>query len=380
MNKKISKIISELLKFYEKTPKHFEGKILGSMTTYPHALAVYAYNLFMHTNYGDPFIFSTLKKMEEEILLEISKWYGETKLYGYITSGGTESNFLSIISAMIKSGCKNRVVLAPDTVHVSIVKASRILGLKLVTIPTNNSPIDPCVLENYVRKYEPCIIIVTAGTTELGIIDPLKEVAKISVEYDTYLHVDAAYGGLLIPFLYKAGRIKQDLRFYEGVSSISIDFHKNGLTPIPSGMILYKDKNDLENICFDASYTLYGKYCGLLGTRPGGPVASVWAMVKYYGFDGYYEQAINMLDLARYTYEKLQGTKDIYVYEPILPIVVFRHGRIPYTELLHRLVLKGYYLYKSPSVKGLRIVVMPHLRKEHIDEFIEVLQALVKER
>lgn len=165
------------------------------MTTYPHALAIYAYNLFMHTNYGDPSIFSTLKKMEEEILFEISKWYGETKLYGYITSGGTESNFLSIISATMKNNCKNRVVLAPDTVHVSIIKASRILGLKLVTIPTNNSPIDPCVLENYVRKYEPCIIIVTAGTTELGIIDPVEEVAKISKEYNVYMHVDAAYGG-----------------------------------------------------------------------------------------------------------------------------------------------------------------------------------------
>ncbi|MCD6300659.1 MAG: tyrosine decarboxylase MfnA [Staphylothermus sp.] len=380
MNKKIAEIISKLLGFYNETPKHYEGKILGSMTTHPHSLAVYAYNLFIHTNYGDPYIFSTLKNMEDEILIEISKWYGETKLYGYITSGGTESNFLSMISAMMKSNCKNKIVLVPDTVHVSIIKASKLLGFKLISIPTNNSPVDPGVLENYVRKYDPCITVVTAGTTELGLIDPVREVAKIAFEYSVYMHVDAAYGGLLIPFLYKAGKIKQDLKFYEGVSSISIDFHKNGLTPIPSGIILYKNKDELENTCFEANYTLYGKYCGLLGTRPGGSVASIWAMIKYFGYEGYYKQANNMFELARYTYEKLQKIKDIYVYKPILPIVVFKHRKIPYTELLYRLVQKGYYLYKSPSVEGLRVVIMPHHRKEHIDEFVRVLQKLVNER
>ena len=48
-------------------------------------------------------------------------------------------------------------------------------------------------------------IVAIAGTTELGLIDPIEAISKIAKEHDIYLHVDAAFGGFSIPFLKLTG-------------------------------------------------------------------------------------------------------------------------------------------------------------------------------
>ena len=44
-------------------------------------------------------------------------------------------------------------------------------------------------------------IVGTAGTAELGAVDPIEELSKIALRHNVHLHVDAAFGGLVIPFL-----------------------------------------------------------------------------------------------------------------------------------------------------------------------------------
>lgn len=376
MDEEYWKAVLELLKKRHNTPHHGEGRILGSMTTAPHPLAVYAYLMFIHTNASDPVIFKEIRNMWREIIQELQKLYhgGET---GILTSGGTESNIAAILVAKKMSSNRSNTVIAPDTVHVSVDKACDIIGCRLVKIPANNNPVDVSVMEEYIRRYDPFAIVVTAGTTERGLIDPIKEVGETAERYGIYLHVDAAYGGLLIPFLHKHDIIKEDLRFYDGVSSISVDFHKNGLAPIPSSILLFSNKMYEEKLCYNAEYTLYGKYCGLLGTRPGGSIASMWILLKSFGMSMYERVALKTYNIAVYAYQKLLEIKDLKVLEPILPIVVFKHKTINYIELLERILNKGYFLYKSPSLEALRIVIMPHVEKQHIDKFIEILREAI---
>ncbi len=371
------KLLSRLLKLYNSVEKHYSGRILGSMTTYPHPLAIYAYLLFMHTNAADPVIFDELKYMKREILKELGKLYG-CNCEGLVTSGGTESNILAIYVARKISRKNSNVVIAPDTVHVSIDKACDLIGCKLVKIPTNNKPLNTGLLEKYVRKHDPFAIVITAGTTERGLVNPIRDSARIAREYGVYLHIDAAYGGLIIPFLYKHGYLRENLLFYKGINSISIDFHKNGLTPIPSGVLLFNNRELYEHTCYEAKYTLYGKYCGLLGTRPGGSIASIWVMLKI--DKSFYEKlAIKMYKYALITYEKLSRFNELRVYKPILPIVVFRHKYIDSEVLLRKLLKKKYYLYRAPSLNGLRIVIMPHTELKHIESFINTLKVILEE-
>ncbi len=372
-------ILRELVDAYMRTPKHWEGRILGSMTTTPHPLACYAYVLFMHTNAADPAIFSELEKMKNEILSSLSRLYDSPcDTCGLITSGGTESNILALLAALKTVNNRSRVVVAPDTVHVSIDRACDLLGCKLVKIPVDNKPVDPSILEKYIIKYNPFAVVITAGTTERGLIDPVSRIAEVVKKYNVYLHVDAAYGGLLIPFLYKHGLINTNLRFYNGVSSISVDFHKNGLAPIPSGIILFSNDEYIEKICYDAKYTLHGRYCGLLGTRPGGSIPAIWILLKHLGFKYYEEQALRLHKLALYTYKKLLEIPSLEVYKPILPIIVFKHRDISSEIILDKLLSNGYYVYRSPSLDALRIVLMPHVKKEHIDEFVNVLKHVIE--
>ncbi len=57
------------------------------------------------------------------------------------------------------------------------------------------SEIERCISKNTVA------IIGTAGTAEFGAIDPISELSEIAIRHDVHLHVDAAFGGLIIPFL-----------------------------------------------------------------------------------------------------------------------------------------------------------------------------------
>lgn len=369
-------VLRKLIERWRETPKHGDGSILGSMTTAPDPIAVFAYNLFIHTNLADPVIFKTLKLFEEEVFNGLRKIYGYFES-GLVTAGGSESNFLAILSAYRSRNGREKVVLAPDTVHVSVDKACEVLSLRLIKIPTGNEPVDPAVVEDYVRKFNPLAVVITAGTTELGLIDPVEEVSKVAYDTQTYLHVDAAYGGLLIPFLHRRGYVNVDLRFYEGVSSITVDFHKNGLTPIPSSTLLFKRDVDRRNVFFLNEYSLGGYTYGILGTRPGGSVAAIWAVWSLYGEDGFEELAVNVMEKALYLYHRLREIKGLIVYKPSLPIVVFKHVEIDYIDLLEALMKRGFYLYKSPSLKALRIVVMPHVTKKHIDRFINALKELV---
>lgn len=370
-------VIRRLVELWKKTPKHWEGKILGSMTTSPDPIAVYAYTLFIHTNYADPVIFKTVYEIGREVISEVSQLFRGPGA-GLFTSGGTESNILAIFMAKRLYGkFHSNTVLAPDTVHVSIEKACRLINCRLIRINTNNKPVEPSIVAEYIDAYDPFAVVITAGTTERGLIDPVKAVSEIVSEKNIWLHVDAAYGGLIIPFLYRKGLIGTDLKFYMGVTSISIDFHKNGLSPIPSSILLLNNRNLEEYACFDTSYMLSGKTCGLLGTRPGGAVAATWAVWKLMGIEGYERKALEMYGNAVYLAEKLKTIPGLFVYDPILPIVVFGHKEIPYEDLIKIMLHRGYYLYKAPSLNAARIVVMPHVDKKSIDTFIEELKTVL---
>ena len=108
---------------------------------------------------------------------------------------------------------------------------------------------------------------------------------KLRYGTDIYLHVDAAFGGLVIPFLKD---VKPNFDFnLEGVKSITVDPHKMGMAAIPAGGILFKDAKALDFIKTETPYLTDKVQYTFVGTRTGAAAASAWAVFKALGIEGF---------------------------------------------------------------------------------------------
>src|SRR5699024_6107906 len=94
-----------------------------------------------------------------------------------------------------------------DQSHYSITRAAHILGLApnaVVIVATDPwGRIDPRSLKEAIEHTRstgdiPAGVVATAGTTDIGAVDPLEWIAQICRSANVHLHVDAAYGGGLL--------------------------------------------------------------------------------------------------------------------------------------------------------------------------------------
>src|SRR5699024_1462013 len=98
-------------------------------------------------------------------------------------------------------------ILATDQAHFSVARAAFLLGLDaeaVVTVPPDAAGrMDAEALRASLLAIEangaiPMAVVATAGTTDLGVIDPLEPIAEVCEAANVWLHVDAAYGGGLL--------------------------------------------------------------------------------------------------------------------------------------------------------------------------------------
>ena len=82
----------------------------------------------------------------------------------------------------------------------------------------------------------PLMVIGSAGTTDVGAVDPLEAIARVAKKYDLWFHVDAAYGGFFL--LTELGQ--SIIQGIHHADSVVIDPHKGLFLPYGSGVILVK--------------------------------------------------------------------------------------------------------------------------------------------
>ena len=79
------------------------------------------------------------------------------------------------------------------------------LGIKLISIPPDErGMVQPNKVKAAVTA-NTVMIAGIAGTTDLGSIDPIAELSEIASSKNIHLHVDASFGGFVIPFLNDLG-------------------------------------------------------------------------------------------------------------------------------------------------------------------------------
>ncbi|MFD5895254.1 pyridoxal phosphate-dependent decarboxylase family protein [Streptomyces sp. NPDC060366] len=225
--------------------------------------------------------------LETLLLQELSAMlgYDPAEAAGVLTSGGTESNLMGLMLARDRvlgaatgrqieltgvpragagvglgavAGARPRI-LASAAAHFSVQRAAALLGL-------GEDSVIPVAVDSQLRmkagalaaKLEQCVergqlpvaIVATAGTTDTGAIDPLRECAELAAEYGAWLHVDAAYGGGAL----LSDRLAPLLDGIELADSVSLDWHKLGWQPAAAGIFLVRKSQTYASLARRAVY------------------------------------------------------------------------------------------------------------------------------
>jgi sphinganine-1-phosphate aldolase len=282
-----------------------------------------AYALFMVENGLSPFAFPSLLKMETEVAAMMADlFHGNQNTVGNMTSGGSESILLAVKAARDYTRARKPHIFRPEllmplSAHPAFNKAAHYLGLKTVIVPTRKDTLAADLEAMKEAITENTIMIVgSAPSYPHGIIDPIEALAQLAADKDIWMHVDACVGGLELPFVKKLGYPLPDFDFQlPGVCSLSADIHKYGFTPKGASVILYRTPELRKHQIFAYTDWPGGIYAtpNVSGSRPGGPIGSSWAVLKYLGVEGYMKLAAISMETTRRLIKGIESIPELSV-------------------------------------------------------------------
>jgi glutamate/tyrosine decarboxylase-like PLP-dependent enzyme len=280
-----------------------------------------AYGMYFSENGLNPMAFKSLKRMETEVVKMASGLLnGDEKTVGVMTSGGTESCLLPVVTYREMAKARRRLpirpeMIAPKSIHVAWTKAAKYFGVKMVYAPLRDDfRVDVDAVRKLINR-NTIMLVGSAPSYPHGVIDPLEELGRLALERNLPLHVDSCLGGFLLPFVEKIGYPVDAFDFrVPGVTSISADLHKYGFTAKGASILLYKNMDYMKHQFFIQTDWPGGVFASpaMLGTRPGGAVAAAWATLNALGMDGYKKIASDIIDATekiRTGIESIPGLK-----------------------------------------------------------------------
>ncbi|WP_122088455.1 tyrosine decarboxylase MfnA [Halalkalicoccus subterraneus] len=346
-------------------PQSFD-RVLSSMCTEPHPAARRDAERFLATNPGDPASYPVVTDLEAEAIDYLGAIAGLEDPQGYVASGGTEANIQALRAARNlarEDGTSEVNVVAPESAHFSFRKAAGLLDVELRLVPTVDGRADLAAVEAAVDA-ETALVVGVAGTTEYGRVDPIAELAGIAGSVGARFHVDAAWGGFLLPFS------DHDWSFSDAdIDSMTIDPHKAGRAAIPAGGFLARDRETLDALAVETPYLESAGQASLTGTRSGAGVASTVAACEALWPDGYRETYERATTNAEWLAGEFKA-RGVAVVDPELPIVA---ADLP-EELFETLRDAGWRVSRTGRGE-LRVVCMPHVTRTVLERFLDDLDS-----
>ncbi|HEY7380525.1 MAG TPA: aminotransferase class V-fold PLP-dependent enzyme [Gaiella sp.] len=257
---------------------------------------------------------------------------------GVFVQGGTIGNLSALVTARHaararRDGAPRRgVVVASDQVHTSIVAAARVMDVDVVLVPTDS--------ERRLRGHalratldevgdDAFAVVATAGTTNLGIVDRIDEVADACAERGLWLHVDGAYGGAALA----APSVRHLFDGIERADSFVVDPHKWLFAPFDCCALLYR-----EPALARAAHSQIAGYLDPVHTGDWNPCdyavhltrrargLPFWFSLAVHGTRAYEDAVERTLAVARFAADEIRRrSEDLeLLHEPDLSVVVFR--------------------------------------------------------
>lgn len=384
---------------------------LGSLYTIPNNFVSRAYKLMIgfNTNHLGTWTVRPesdgTERLEYEVIRKMSDLYKipQKTVEGYITSGGTEGNMFSLWLARQtlkkKYGKKKICLITTGLSHYSIKKAAEIADAPRFEVPLNNKEwnmdirgLSETIDKLQKRGFDGFILALTIGYTTTGTADDLKAINKIIEAYSAKFPgikilcwIDSSLNGLIEPFISNSFKPFD----YRSVISIVTDFHKFGLTPYSSGVVLYRAS--LKKIIDKKIDYLKQTDSTLLGSRPGASAVAVWTAIHVFGKKGYKKIVDAQLNNKKYFLQKLTAIDPnatiVNRPESLTVSVVFSapHGNrlpLPLEDkywLAPTTIKLFFYPQRNINAIMYKFFFLPHVKKRILEKFFSDLSKTYKQ-
>ncbi|XVV13411.1 pyridoxal phosphate-dependent decarboxylase family protein [Actinoplanes sp. CA-131856] len=284
-------------------------------------LARAAYAVSAHVNGLDPTAFPSLLAMENALVGAAAGLLGgDERTVGSVTSGGTESLILAVKAARdSRPDLASPRLVIPSTAHAAFAKAAHYLRVALDVVPVGDDlRADPAALAAAIGP-DTVLVAASAPSYAHGVVDPIPEIAAVCAERGVRFHVDACFGGWVLPYLRRLGA---DLPPFDlsvpGVTSISVDLHKYAYAPKGVSILLHRDEAlRLPQYFAYAGWPGYTMINPIISsTRSGGPIAAALATLRHIGDAGYLELATQTRESVTLLADAVRATPGLRLFAP----------------------------------------------------------------
>ncbi len=354
----------------------------------------------VNKNFIDHFEYPRTRVIQDRVVNMLGRLYNapqETDFAGTSTIGSSEAVMLALLAhkwnwkkrrqAQGKPFDRPNIVFGAD-VHVCWDKFAKYFDVEARIIPMEPDRFT-ITAETVRQRLDENTMAVGAvvGTTFTGESDPVQEIndlllaVKAEKGWDIPIHVDAASGGFITPFINP--EFAWDFRLSQ-VKSINVSGHKYGLVYAGVGWLLFRSHEELpEDLVF------YVNYLGdemptytLNFTRGGAMVVAQYYNLLRLGREGYTAIAAKVMDDARYLAGRLAvaGRFELLNAAALLPIITFKlQAAASFTvfALSQKLRERGWIVPAytlPPHAEGtaiMRIVVKENFNRDMMDLFFE---------
>jgi glutamate decarboxylase len=239
---------------------------------------------------------------------------------GAVGIGSSEACMLGGVAALLRwkakrkkegKSCEKPNLVMSTAFQVVWEKFCQLWDVEMRTVPISLDKPTLCPEEAIKLCDENTICIVPiVGVTWTGLNDDIelldKELDKFNAKtgYDIPIHVDAASGGFILPFI--KPDYKWDFRL-KWVWSISTSGHKYGLVYPGLGWVVWKDKEYLpKEMNFSVNYLGASvTQVGLNFSRPAAQILAQYYNFLHLGVEGYRKIHSNSMAIANYCHEAI---------------------------------------------------------------------------
>lgn len=287
--------------------------------------------------------------MERRLIDWTARRIGFTTGDGIFTSGGTQSNLHALLLAR-EHALRTRddldrttelgrlSIFATAASHFSVAKAAMLLGLAdhavIMVADDGAGRMDPVALDVALARSRaaggrPMAVVATAGTTDRGVIDPVRAIAERCERHGVWLHVDAAYGcGLLV-----SRRRRTLLAGIERADSVTVDYHKSFFQPVSSSAVIVRDPAVFATTAWHADYLNPRQDADpnqvdkSLQTTRRFDALKLWTTLRALGAERLGELFDAVIDLAHAVHDEIDADRDLeLVGRSQLSTVLFRYA------------------------------------------------------